>query len=229
MENNGEVGNVERSLACSAALGVMVDLELIWTELFKIGSADEFIEKIIGPMGEMPDVNGDDMGRILDSIMDTPAELLAAQLKKNMPAYSAADGKEVPPHVAKIRMIELAMFEAACLYVVQAVRADILKAPEKEQWELACEARRRLGMLQGYMLGNRERGNAMSAIAKLGADALHKENRAMKQQVEDWCDKNLHLFGSMEAAAEALREVVPLKHRTLVGHVKAFKKSKPLE
>ena len=226
MENTGEVDNVERSLACSAALGVMVDLESIWTELFRAGSADDFMENIIGPMGEMPDVNGDDMARILDSIMETPAELLAAQLKKYMPAYSTTSGKEVPPHVAKIRMIELAMFEAACLFVVQAVRADVLRAPEKEQWELACEARRRLGMLQGYMLGNRERGQSLSAMAKSGADALHKENREMKQQAFDWLANNLDRFKSMESAAEALREVVPLKHRTLVDYVRSFKKAK---
>jgi hypothetical protein len=220
MDEQSGTSNFEPPLAYLAALGVMSDLEKIWTDIFKLGTVEDLMEKLVAPMAETPHLSGDTMARILDEIMDAPAEELAAQLKKEMPA---SKGKALPPHITKIRFIELAMFETACLFVVQAVQADVEKASEKERWELACEARRRLGMLQGYILGNRERGG-IAALAKLGADALHKENREMRQQAYEWLAENRHLFKYDTDAAEALREVVPAKPSTLSDYVKSFKK-----
>lgn len=228
-QQNDDIINPEPSLAYDNAADVMTSLEGIWTDVFQMGSAEDLLDKFVGPMVRMPEISTEDMMRILGEIMDSPADELAAQIKKSMPRYASPSEKELSPEVSKIRMIELAMFEIVCLLVVQAVSASVRKAPEKEQWDLACEARRRLGMLQGYILGNREARNRISAIGRSGADVIHAENRAMKQQAFDWLASNLDRFKSMESAARALEEVVPLTPRTLVGYVKAFKKSQKPE
>lgn len=223
MKDHIELPYEETSLAVTAATGVLVDLESIWTKLLKLGTSEDFMV-YMEPMIEMPDASGDAMARILDRLMAAPADELARLLKEAWPDLAAPDGKLLPPDVAKIRVIELGMLDVACLFVVQAVRADVDKASPKEQWELACEARRRLGMLQGYILGTRER-TGISTLAKLGADALHKENRAMRQQAYEWLAENLERFKSSPDAAEALKDIVPMQFSTRLDYVKAFKKA----
>lgn len=61
-------------------------------------------------------------------------------------------------------------------------------------------------------------------LAKLGADALHRENRAMRQQAYEWLSENRARFEYDTDAAEALGHVVPTKYTTRLDYVKAHKK-----
>ncbi|MVW64541.1 hypothetical protein GPY61_31980 [Massilia sp. NEAU-DD11] len=224
MEDHMEMPEGEGSLAITAATGVLTDLESIWTELLKLGTSEEFTQ-YVESMAEMPDASGDAMARLLDRFMCSSADEMAALLKESWPDLAAQDGKPVSAHIAKIRVIELAMLDVACMFVVQTIRADVDRAPLKERWELACEARRRLGMLQGYILGNRESMSA-SSIAVLGANARHKENREMKRQAFEWLSENMGRFKSMDDAAEAVQKVVPVRFRTARDWVGLHKKMK---
>lgn len=54
--------------------------------------------------------------------------------------------------------------------------------------------------------------------ARVGANAMHKENRACKKQVFEWLDAHRDELPSLDAAADALAEkVVPMKWRTVRG------------
>jgi len=57
---------------------------------------------------------------------------------------------------------------------------------------------------------------ARSALAKNAAKARHAENRALKQQVFEWCDGNMANTPSMDAAASLVAGViVPVAWRTV--------------
>ena len=63
------------------------------------------------------------------------------------------------------------------------------------------------------------------ATAKNGADATHRENRAMKADVFVWLDANRSKFKSMEAAAEAISGgIAPVKFRAARDWVGEWKK-----
>jgi hypothetical protein len=68
---------------------------------------------------------------------------------------------------------------------------------------------------------------AMSALGKLGADAAHVENRALKKEAFAWCDANMKNFPSMDSAAGALQKVVPVAFRTARSWVGDWKKQLP--
>ncbi|ATA55196.1 hypothetical protein CKY39_19740 [Variovorax boronicumulans] len=67
--------------------------------------------------------------------------------------------------------------------------------------------------------------SARSALARTAAAARHAENRAFKQDVFSWCDKNMGKFKSMDAAAEAIAgKVVSVTFRTARDWIAEWKK-----
>ena len=71
----------------------------------------------------------------------------------------------------------------------------------------------------------RTRRAALSALGRLGADATHRENRAMKQSVLDWCALNMVNYTSMDSAAEAVAgKIVPITFRTARSWIGDWKK-----
>lgn len=67
--------------------------------------------------------------------------------------------------------------------------------------------------------------SARSALARTAAAARHAENRAFKRDVFAWCDKNMHQFKSMDAAAEAIAgKVVSVAFRTARDWIGDWKK-----
>lgn len=67
--------------------------------------------------------------------------------------------------------------------------------------------------------------SARSALARTAAAARHAENRAFKQDVFAWCDKNIGKFKSMDAAAEAIAgKVVSVTFRTARDWIAEWKK-----
>ena len=63
------------------------------------------------------------------------------------------------------------------------------------------------------------------SFAKAGANAIHAENRAMKQDVFAWLDTNMPNFKSMDSAAEAIAgKVAPVKFRAARDWVGEWKK-----
>ena len=77
-------------------------------------------------------------------------------------------------------------------------------------------AERVYGMYVGSQIAMRD-SIPLTRAATLGADARQKENRSIKQEVFDWCDKKMHEYDSMNKAASALHEanLVPVKQKTL--------------
>ncbi|GGX76805.1 hypothetical protein GJV26_17015 [Massilia dura] len=67
--------------------------------------------------------------------------------------------------------------------------------------------------------------SAMSALGRKGADAAHVENRALKKNVFEWCDKNMMQYNSMDDAALAIAgKLVPVKFRTVRSWMSLWKK-----
>lgn len=67
--------------------------------------------------------------------------------------------------------------------------------------------------------------DARSALAKTAASARHAENRAMKQQVFEWCDSYMAQAPSMDAAASRVAGVVvPVAWRTVRDWMTEWKK-----
>jgi len=65
----------------------------------------------------------------------------------------------------------------------------------------------------------------ISVAAKNAAAKRHEENRAMRAQVFEWCDKNLDGFNSMDSAAEAIAgKLVPVKFRTARSWIAAYRR-----
>ncbi|MDT0137746.1 hypothetical protein [Acidovorax sp. PRC11] len=66
---------------------------------------------------------------------------------------------------------------------------------------------------------------ARKALARNAASARHAENRAMKQQVFEWCDANVGNFSSLDAGASAVAGVlVPVAWRTARDWMTEWKK-----
>jgi len=66
-----------------------------------------------------------------------------------------------------------------------------------------------------------------SSFARRGADARHRENRSMREQVFSWLDVNMTELPSLDAAADAIAgKVVPVRWRTARDWVGQWKKSR---
>jgi hypothetical protein len=128
----------------------------------------------------------------------------------------------------KAAVIQIMTLMAACAFAVQAMKA---KTNSSEAWHFACEANHWLGILQGIISGRgMEQGTsklAMSALGKLGANAAHAENRALKRIVFEWCDLNMKNFKSMDSAATAIAgKIVPVVFRTARSWISDWKKDR---
>ncbi len=67
--------------------------------------------------------------------------------------------------------------------------------------------------------------HARAALAKTAASARHSENRAMKQQVFEWCDAHMAQAPSMDTAASRVAGVVvPVAWRTVRDWMTEWKK-----
>lgn len=122
---------------------------------------------------------------------------------------------------AKGNMALLSIIQVACAYAVQALKTT---NDEMRAWDHMCNAIFWHGLLQGTIFG---RGPAPDNLnfAKLGSDAVHKENRTMKREVFDWCDDNMINFKSMDSAAESIAgRLVPVKFRTARSWIAEWKK-----
>lgn len=74
--------------------------------------------------------------------------------------------------------------------------------------------------------GKEEGRQGPSAFARMGADARHRENRSMREQVFSWLEDNMGAFSSMDAAAGAIAgKVVPVTWRTARDWVGQWKKN----
>lgn len=72
--------------------------------------------------------------------------------------------------------------------------------------------------------GQGQMGEARSALARIGANARHAENRSMKIEVFSWLDFQTVQFKSNEAAAMAIVKQQPIAHVTARDWYKEWKK-----
>ena len=89
-----------------------------------------------------------------------------------------------------------------------------------EATKALCECR---AIESSEELKNRER----LEFSIRGANARHAENRAMKEHVFNWCDKNMLNFSSMDNAAEEVaRKEVKVAFRTARSWIGQWKKER---
>lgn len=103
----------------------------------------------------------------------------------------------------------------ACAYACQGMRAqtddDLSRA-----WQYTARCEYWLGIVIGTWSYRTTQGATVTTLAKMGADARHRENRDMKTQVLEWYRANAATVGSKDAAAEAIAgKLVPVKFRTV--------------
>lgn len=66
----------------------------------------------------------------------------------------------------------------------------------------------------------------ISERARRGASAAHRENRAMKAQVFEWCEAELVNHPSIDAAAAAIAgKLVPVTFRTVQGWISQYRRN----
>jgi len=131
---------------------------------------------------------------------------------------------EVQPLTVETRsaLIKIGVVIVSCSFVIQAFKA---KKGSRLAWSYAIDANRWNGILQGLNgLGCLTDISAASKLGKLGADALHFENRAMKAEVFTWLDFNRQKFKSMDATAQAITREQPIAFRTARDWVGEWKK-----
>jgi hypothetical protein len=88
-------------------------------------------------------------------------------------------------------------------------------------------AERVFGMYLGAQIAMRD-SIPLTRAATLGSDARQKENRAIRKEVFDWCDKKMHEYDSMNKAALALHDanLVPVEQKTLRNWMTQWKRER---
>lgn len=71
-----------------------------------------------------------------------------------------------------------------------------------------------LGGIRSTTPTDGEKREMLSAIGKMGAAAIHVENRAMRTQALEWYASHKHEYSSKEEAAMEITKIVPVKFRT---------------
>lgn len=116
--------------------------------------------------------------------------------------------------------LQLAIINVACAYAACALRT----IDEDIGRKAVVDGTYWLGIAQGFIAAF-EVGKGELGLAKIAADARHVENRQMKADVFQWCERNLQDYRSMDAAAEAIAgNVVPVTFRTVRGWIGEWKK-----
>lgn len=111
-----------------------------------------------------------------------------------------------------------------CAYACQAMKAQV-NSDMQTAWFYTRRCSYWLGITVGSWSLRSTMENPKTAFAKLGAEARHAENRAMKREVQSWLDANMSNFKSMDKAAEAIAgKVSPVAFRTAREWVGEWKK-----
>lgn len=95
-----------------------------------------------------------------------------------------------------------------------------MKAQKDDDLNLAWQYTSRCKYWLGIVVGTWSLRSIQEApateLARMGAEARHRENRDMKAQVLEWYRANAGSIGSKDAAAEAIAgKLVPVKFRTV--------------
>lgn len=130
-------------------------------------------------------------------------------------------------HPVREYLIRHTTILTAAFFCVEATRMDDYPSLG---WICISDANFFAGAIAGYFTGYagalfEHDCNSVTRLAKLGADAAHKENRAMKREAFAWCDENMDSFRSMDSAAESIAGTLfPVKFRTARSWIGDWKK-----
>jgi hypothetical protein len=117
----------------------------------------------------------------------------------------------------------------ASSYAVQAINAYNSQNPEdiKLAWGYVVEAHYWLGILEGICSLRSATQHLGRKVQDKAASVRHAENRAIKQDVWDYYEKNIDQFKSKDEAAEAIaKTVAPMSFRTIRSYIDQFHKNK---
>lgn len=137
--------------------------------------------------------------RVLQSMSPLPTPPTDRALYLGLSLYCIAEAEQ---HAAKND------YQKAFDYVHEAHRAELTEHGVF-MWDEATQALRE-------ELNEASQKSARTTLARTAASARHSENRAMKQQVFEWCDSNMAQAPSMDTAASRVAGVVvPVAWRTV--------------
>ncbi len=126
-----------------------------------------------------------------------------------------------PPEMQPFALIQALMVCTG--YACQGMKAQ--KAGNmKLAWNYATRCNYWLGIVAGAWSIRKEDG-VRPSLARLGADARHAENRAIKDFVMKWLDENkTTALNGEDAADEIAGKVAPIKRRTARDYITEWKK-----
>ena len=128
---------------------------------------------------------------------------------------------EQPDDIKPLGILQAAFI--CCAYACQAMKAqkddDMLTA-----WRYTSRCSYWLGIVVGSWSSPKNRHNPMKAFSLLGAAAKNAENRAMKNDVFAWLDKNMTNQSMDSAALDIAGKIVPMKFRTVRDWITEWKK-----
>ena len=100
-------------------------------------------------------------------------------------------------------------------YAAQGIKSDA-DGDTITAWQYTARCKYWLGIVVGSWSNRSTQSEPATQFARLGADARHTENRAMKAYALEWYAANADKVRSKDAAAEAIAgKVVPVTFRTV--------------
>lgn len=127
----------------------------------------------------------------------------------------------VPPDIQPLGLIQAVLICTA--YACQGMRAQ--KADDMHlAWNYTTKCKYWLGIVLGAW-SIRKDNSVQGSFARLGAQARHSENRAIKSEVMAWLDANKTLaLNGEETASEIAGKIAPIKWRTAREYITEWKK-----
>lgn len=182
----------------------------------------EFILRMLGIFYEMSNFGPrEEISIELERVKissDNPVGYFTDMLLAHEDEYNRPGSEDYMGHVVLIGVIY-----ASLAHCVEAMRDNCSR---DEQWYHVGWAHMYLGYLRGTVPGHQMGVRSESRRrAKKAASGRHKENHAMKQDAFDFLRTNTGAFKSMNAAADAVREIVPITFRTARDWVAEWHKS----
>jgi hypothetical protein len=213
MENSDDyVGTTtEERTSTTEAANVLAGLAGIWRDWIKHDNADFFQEKF--------------EYMVRDETISGHIKIV--EMRELANRRESDEDSLVPEHFFAIST--MAILEISAAFVIQAIRE---KENSQAAWIYLHDASHWLGIARGLtagiLAGRDSPSLAMSNLGRLGADAAHAENRAMKKSIYEWCDTNFSDYKSMDGAAGAVAgKVVPVAFRTARSWISDWKKQLP--
>lgn len=184
-------------------------MEIAWNYGTLVPGADvEFVDNVFAPAWENSSMDKLDVAHQLECLHQRKGKL---KKKASLVQVNCS--------------LQSVLTRVAVSWAVHALRPSTEESAARESLKVA---NRLFGMSLGIQV-SRQTFAPLSNFAVSGAQARHKDNRANRDHVFAWCDKNMNNYRTMEKAAMALYEAreVLAEHKTIRNWMTEWRRENP--